>query len=186
LHTALFSALLEAERAQDANCPVETMKILVISDSHGNTVMLQRIIDLEAPFDRLVHCGDGVADLLHVRLPHGVPVTCVSGNVDRARGVDIPEAEVLETEGLRILVTHGDAFYVKSDYGMLAEAARSNGFDAALFGHTHSRYLRKERPVLFNPGAAVGGSYGVIEISVEGFVLRHERCRESDGVVTGG
>jgi len=57
----------------------EGMKILVVSDSHGNTVMLQRIIDREWPFDRLVHCGDGAADLLRVRLPAGMPVTPVSG-----------------------------------------------------------------------------------------------------------
>ena len=157
----------------------EAMKILVVSDSHGNTVMLQRIIDRESPFDRLVHCGDGAADLLRVRLPADTPVTLVAGNVDRARGIELPAAEVLEVEGVRILVTHGDAFYVKSDYGPIAEAARAHGFDAVLFGHTHIKYLRLTRPILFNPGPALGGSYGVIEASGGRMNFRHARWMET-------
>ncbi|HSV97450.1 MAG TPA: YfcE family phosphodiesterase [Spirochaetota bacterium] len=162
------------------------MKILVISDSHGSVVMLQRIIEREAQFDCLVHCGDGVADLLNVRLPHGVPVTRVSGNVDRARGIVLPAAEALEAEGLRILVTHGDAFRVENDYGILIEAARAHGFDLALFGHTHIKYLRNHRPVLFNPGPAIGGSYGVVEILDGAPVFRHERCEDTEDAATGG
>lgn len=160
----------------------EGMKILVVSDSHGNSVMLQRIIDRESPFDRLVHCGDGAADLLYVRLPAATPVTLVLGNVDRARGIELPASEVLEVEGVRILVTHGDAFHVKSDYGALARAARTQGFDAALFGHTHIKHLRARRPVLFNPGPALGGSYGIVEVSGGHMAFRHERWQE----ITGG
>lgn len=160
----------------------EGMKILVVSDSHGNTVMLQRIIDRESPFDRLVHCGDGAADLLHVRVPADTPVTLVAGNVDRARGIELPASEVLDVEGVRILVTHGDAFHVKSDYGPLAGAARAHGCDAALFGHTHIKHLRLRRPVLFNPGPAVGGSYGIVEVSGGDMAFRHGRWEE----ITGG
>ncbi len=161
------------------------MKILVISDSHGNTVMLQRIIECEAPFDHLVHCGDGVADLLRVRLPGGVTMTRVAGNIDRARGVDLPAVEVLEAKGLRILVTHGDAFRVKSDYGMLIEMAKAHAFDVVLFGHTHTKYLRRQKPLLFNPGPAAGGSYGVIEISEGAPVFRHERMEGTEDAATG-
>ncbi len=155
------------------------MKILVVSDSHGNTVMLQRIIDRESPFDHIVHCGDGASDLMSVRLPGDPGLTRVAGNVDRARGMDLPLLEALEVEGLRILVTHGDAFYVKSDYGPIAEAARTHGFDAVLFGHTHIKYLRLTRPILFNPGPALGGSYGVIEAFGGRMNFRHARWMET-------
>ena len=35
------------------------LKILVVSDTHGNTVRLGRIVRRESPFDYLFHCGDG-------------------------------------------------------------------------------------------------------------------------------
>lgn len=161
------------------------MKILVISDSHGNIVMVQNIIDRATPFDRLVHCGDGIADLLRVRLPRGASITRVAGNVDRARGIDIPAVEVVESQGLRILVTHGDAFHVKNDYGMIAGAAADHGFDGVLFGHTHIKYLRKQRPFLFNPGPALGGSYGIIEFTEGIPVFRHERVEDAEDEATG-
>ena len=31
-----------------------------------------------------------------------------------------------------------------------------------LFGHTHKKYLAEGTPLLFNPGAAQGGLYGVV------------------------
>ena len=34
--------------------------------------------------------------------------------------------------------------------------------DIVLFGHTHVKYCRGEKPVLFNPGPANNGCYGVI------------------------
>ena len=61
-----------------------SIRILVVSDSHGARKHLQKIIDRERTFDYLIHCGDGAHDLEHVRLPQGVTVLSVAGNMDRA------------------------------------------------------------------------------------------------------
>ena len=34
------------------------MKILVVSDTHGRDSGLERAVELERPFDMLIHCGD--------------------------------------------------------------------------------------------------------------------------------
>lgn len=34
------------------------MKVLIVSDTHGRDENLEIAINREAPFDRLVHCGD--------------------------------------------------------------------------------------------------------------------------------
>ncbi len=141
---------------------MRTPKLIIVSDSHGNTTALQRIIDREAPFDYLVHCGDGIADLAHVRVPAGTRVLGVAGNIDRARLIDREAREELLLGNHRVLVTHGDAEQVHHDYLGIIDEAKSGGYDLVLFGHTHKQYLRKGGPVLFNPGPALNGQYGVI------------------------
>ncbi|MDO5136238.1 MAG: metallophosphoesterase family protein, partial [Eubacteriales bacterium] len=34
------------------------MKVLVVSDTHGRDRGLERVVEKEAPFDYLIHCGD--------------------------------------------------------------------------------------------------------------------------------
>ena len=34
------------------------MKVLIVSDTHGRDENLEIVINREAPFDMLVHCGD--------------------------------------------------------------------------------------------------------------------------------
>jgi len=139
-------------------------KILVVSDSHGNTTALQRIISLEKPFDYLIHCGDGVADLMYVQLPGNPFVLKVSGNIDRARGMHIDQRLIETIEGYRVYITHGDGHHVHRDISGVYSAAINEGCDIALFGHTHRQYLSENEPRLFNPGEARGGFYGVIHV----------------------
>ena len=35
-----------------------TMKVLVVSDTHGRDESLEMAVALEQPFDYLIHCGD--------------------------------------------------------------------------------------------------------------------------------
>jgi uncharacterized protein len=139
-------------------------KILVVSDSHGNYSKLARIIDLEYPFDCLVHCGDGVNDLFHVGIPDEVSVVRVCGNIDLARCVDFERIVLFEAGTTRLMVTHGDQFGVHIDYGPIEREGRKRKADAVLFGHTHVAYHRKGKPALFNPGPANSGMYGLVII----------------------
>lgn len=138
------------------------MKLLVVSDSHGNSAALQRIVDGEKPFDCLIHCGDGIEDLERVSLPGDAMIVLVQGNIDRARAVHAETERVLAPGGHRILVTHGDRQAAHRDYMGLIDAAKALRCEAVLFGHTHTAYLSKGYPALFNPGPAQRGQYGVV------------------------
>ncbi len=136
--------------------------ILVVSDSHGNHVKLKRIIARAYPFEYLVHCGDGVSDLFHVDIPEGVTVVRVSGNVDLGRCPDMERIAMIEAGPARLMVAHGDLFGVHTEYGRIEREGRNRRVDAVLFGHTHIAYHRDGKPVLFNPGPANTGMYGLV------------------------
>ena len=138
------------------------MKLLVVTDSHGNSTALGRIIREEAPFEYLIHCGDGLDDLARVEMPPLASLVAVQGNIDRARGVRGEERANLVIMGRRILIVHGDRQGAHNDLLGLLDEAKTGGFDMVLFGHTHKKYLAEGTPLLFNPGAAQGGLYGVV------------------------
>jgi uncharacterized protein len=150
------------------------MKILVVSDSHGNSVALARIMEREMPFEILVHCGDGVRDLARLRIPPSVRVVGVTGNMDRAGVTDRESLETFEIPGFKFLVTHGDRQRAHEDYMGLVDEARTRDADIVLFGHTHRQFLREGRPSLFNPGAAQQGFYGTVLVG-DGIEFFHKR-----------
>jgi putative phosphoesterase len=139
-----------------------SLKILVVSDSHGARKHLQKIIDREQPFDYLIHCGDGVHDLDHVRLPQGVTVLSVAGNMDRAGSRE----RLFETalNGFRFMICHGDQFAAHYDYERLLNDGLCRGADIICCGHTHIPYRHNHPPLLFNPGPADKGLYGIITL----------------------
>ena len=139
-------------------------KILVVADSHGNSPKLRVIVEREKPFDCMVHCGDGVNDLIHAALPPEAVTYAVTGNIDLGRGVYGERRIVTTIAGRRFLITHGDLYGAHNGLHLLEEEGVKQGADIVLFGHTHVKYCRGEKPVLFNPGPANNGCYGVIRI----------------------
>ena len=144
------------------------MKILVVSDTHGNTDKLSRTIQLCMPFDMLIHCGDGIKDIGSVDIPRGVTVTAVKGNTDIHSYTDFEELVVENIEGRRVAITHGHRFNVKSGTSLLYSEVKRLGADAVFFGHTHIRLLSAGNPVLFNPGSLSDNSYGIVNTSGSG------------------
>ncbi len=139
-------------------------KILVLSDSHGDLVYLQKIIDMEWPFDRLIHCGDGVGDLMNVDFPYDIPIATVSGNVDLGRFSGMDRIDYDEVGGIFTLITHGDLFEVKYGYDKIKNFARKEDVGLICFGHTHQQFLELGSLILFNPGAVRDGLYGLIMV----------------------
>ncbi len=152
-------------------------RILVVSDSHGNTPRLSGILAREEPFDILVHCGDGISDLFHVKIPAGTLVIGVNGNIDESRGIDRERIATFEADGMRFMVVHGDQYRVHHDYSLMEREGRVRNVDVVLFGHTHSRFHGNGRPVLFNPGPASGGHYGCITTG-ERLLFEHRMLSE--------
>ncbi|OGU13149.1 MAG: hypothetical protein A2076_07700 [Geobacteraceae bacterium GWC2_53_11] len=152
------------------------MKVLVISDTHGNVNCAFIAHSRCEPVDALIHLGDGCGDADLLREVLGIPVINVAGNCDPTSGA--PRERVWECEGKRLLLTHGDIYQVKSGLERLRQRAQEIGVDAALFGHTHQSLLESNSGLLLlNPGTLANHgshrSYAVVHISPEGINCRH-------------
>jgi putative phosphoesterase len=152
------------------------MKILVISDTHGSINRAFIAHTLSEPVDVVIHLGDGSSDADLLREALDIPVINVAGNCDP--GSNAPREYVWECEGKRIMLTHGDAYQVKSGLARLQQRAQKIGVDAVLFGHTHQGVLENRSGLLMvNPGTLAHyshhRSYAVLNITSEGISSQH-------------
>ena len=144
-------------------------KIIVISDSHGNTKGVNDLLPLVAENDYLIHLGDGASDLRELRDLYPDKVYFCGGNCDYSSYY--AESGVLEIEKRRIFYCHGHRYGVKQDLLSLALAAKSRDCDIALYGHTHTAKISElEGVTLINPGSlrysvGHGGSYCYLVIA---------------------
>lgn len=145
------------------------MKILVFSDSHSSLWFMRRCVSIIRP-DGIIHLGDHAEDgaVLASENP-GTVYFQVPGNCDgfyRSNPDDL--TKICEIDGVKLMLTHGHRFQVKSGIEKLVSCGRAAGVQAILFGHTHAALNRREPDGLFvmNPGAAGswGGSAGILEI----------------------
>ena len=110
------------------------MKILVLSDSHGNLSNMIRAVDKESP-RMILHLGDCWRDgeKLHDLFPE-VPFHQVPGNCDY-RSFE-PTEQLLCLKDKRILLCHGHTYGVKQSLLCAGYAAEEQNLDLFLFGHT--------------------------------------------------
>ena len=128
------------------------MKILVLSDSHGNVDNMARAVEKEQP--RLIlHLGDcwGDAERLRKRFPN-IPMEQVPGNCDY-RSME-PAERLLFIEDKRVMICHGHTLGVKQSLLRAGLKAEEENLDLLLFGHTHSPLVDMRGKTLFiNPGS---------------------------------
>ena len=147
------------------------MRILVFSDTHGDADAMSGVL-AAVPCDMLLHLGDCVADCEEPRMLYpGVTMWQVAGNDYRDLLSGIHYEDTFEAGGVRIFMTHGHRYGVRSGPDMLCAAAASRGAALALYGHTHIVATGRCGDVAYlNPGSASrsrcvnGRSYGVITI----------------------
>ncbi|CAH2030683.1 metallophosphoesterase family protein [Trichlorobacter ammonificans] len=131
------------------------MRILVVSDSHGNENGILEAYQAVRPVDMIIHCGDGEADAWVLEAAESLPVLRVAGNCDV--GSRSPRELVSEWKGKRILICHGDRYGVKTGLSFLAARGRELAADAVLFGHTHHALAETDQGLLLlNPGTLFG------------------------------
>ena len=153
------------------------MRILVISDSHGDAASVERALLRHRDADWLIHLGDGYDDLdtLERYLAH-MRRACVRGNCDW--GCALSDHCVLQTGGKRIYCCHGHREGVKGSLDGLIAKASAQRCEIALYGHTHiQRYEFTDGVHVFNPGSIRGGNYGLIEIDETTGEVRFEMKR---------
>lgn len=127
------------------------MKILVLSDSHGNIDNMEAAVERERP-EMILHLGDcwRDAERLAERYPQ-IPMEHVPGNCD-VRPEEAAE-KLLFLGDCRVLICHGHTYGVKTSLLMAGYRAEEENLDAFLFGHTHRPLVDKRGKTLFlNPG----------------------------------
>ena len=120
--------------------------------------------------DQVIHLGDLSQDAEEVSLAYPrLPFCMVPGNCDG--WTSLPLQRLITLEGVRVLLSHGHIWHVKSGYEGALAAAHTAGADVLLFGHTHQPYCQQMEDGLWvmNPGPS-RSSYGLILI--EGRLLR--------------
>lgn len=144
------------------------MRILVVSDSHGDVFALRHAIEAQPTARMMIHLGDGERDMdtLLERLGN-IKVVQLKGNEDHGPLTPYHSLEIVE--GKRLFCTHGNREDVKGGTGKLEKVARKEHADIALFGHTHTpKNEYDEGLYLFNPGSIRQGEYGVVDITKTG------------------
>lgn len=143
-------------------------KILIFSDTHGETDVVCDIISDNDVVDYIIHAGDTSRDAeeIHRMFPH-IPIIFVKGNCDWFS--DVPDDVVEIIEGKRIFVTHGHKYNVKNELLLSTLKNACKDCDLAVFGHTHKPYVEYATPcTLVNPGSLTYGDTYVVCVIEDG------------------
>ena len=151
------------------------MRILVLSDSHGDYLSLKTAIANHPAAEVVVFLGDGERDLDRVAdLLENKFVIKVKGNCDFAS--TLHENHIQMIEGKRIFATHGYVENVKFGDDRLIYKGQSLDAHIILYGHTHvpvSKYV--DGVYVFNPGSIRDGNYGFVDITDKGVMCVNAR-----------
>ena len=161
------------------------MKIMILSDSHGDAETMYHVVENEKP-DMIIYLGDGIADAeqLGERYP-SIKMIKVLGGLDS----DKPDEEwikIAEICGKRFVIAHGHTFiaytydekadkYRQTDADLarsrrnMLEIIRDNNADILLHGHTHEPYINRTQIApgricwIMNPGRIGRGDGGILK-----------------------
>ena len=132
------------------------MKILLVSDSHGDYQALDQLANTYPNMDLYLHAGDSEQDEWSIK-----PFISVRGNCDHY--YDFPNYLIIPSPIGNIFVQHTP--YVSQSL------INEHKAKIVIHGHTHTRRNEKKSGILYvNPGAIsyardkFDGSYAIIEI----------------------
>lgn len=126
------------------------MKVVLASDSHGRTDILEKIQAWEPDADVYLHCGDLCEE------PEFFPEWLfVRGNNDYFSSPRLmPEFRVLNLEGHKVYITHSHRCSYQNRERDLMRLADEYDCDMVFFGHTHMACENRLHGVLLvNPGS---------------------------------
>ncbi len=147
------------------------MRILVLSDIHGDSTSAMNAIVDQPTADIILFLGDGIGAIekLEQLYPHKTFYS-VAGNCDFA-SIE-PTTRILELGGKRIFMTHGHEYRVKFGIENAVYTAKRNGCDILLYGHTHNPESHYNDGLhVLNPGSlsrSNSNTYGIIDITPQG------------------
>lgn len=127
------------------------MKVVIVSDSHGDVSFLRDNIDLIKDADCLIHLGDYDRDVEEIRDFLPIRTIAVRGNNEFFS--DQPYEKVVYLEGFKFFLTHGHKYGVYGGLHYLRDKALELEADFALFGHTHEYCEIDDDVIIINPGS---------------------------------
>lgn len=134
------------------------MLIGLISDTHipdRAKEIPEKVFEAFSEVDLIMHAGDLTSPKVIDDLEQIAPVMAIQGNMDRARGIDLPAAKVIEAEGLKIGIVHGEV-YPRADTQQLVYLAKELDVDILVSGHSHQPKIEQTDGVLLlNPGSPI-------------------------------
>ncbi|ATP41346.1 YfcE family phosphodiesterase [Solibacillus sp. R5-41] len=125
------------------------MKLVVMSDTHGDAEVIERVRSYHTDAQKVIHCGDSELPFTH---PNLQGVERVKGNCDA--DPNFLDELLFQVADERIYVTHGHLFDVKNSPMRLAYRAKEVGATIVCFGHSHVLGAELIDGTLFvNPGS---------------------------------
>lgn len=138
---------------------MDSMKIAVMSDTHGNVELAVNALKQLGGVDRLIHLGDHYQDAMEIGRKTGLPVDAVAGNTDIDSHPTALREKIIKLGGTKIFITHGDRYKVKQGLDCLLEKAVIEDVHVVLFGHTHFPLKQRIGEILFlNPGCILSNN----------------------------
>lgn len=127
------------------------MKILILSDSHGNYPLAIKALDKAGQVDHVIHLGDGADDVQIIENVYERKVISVAGNCDF--NASIPREIRTTIDHTDLFITHGHNYNVKMGIDQLYRKAAAEQASIVLYGHTHIAAIETISDILFiNPG----------------------------------
>ena len=134
------------------------MLIGLISDTHipdRARQIPEKVLESFENVDLIIHAGDLTTRAVIDELEKIAPVVAIQGNMDRVAGLDLPKAQVIEAEGMKIGVAHGEV-YPRADTQQLLYFAKELNANILVTGHSHQPKIEQvEDVLLLNPGSPI-------------------------------
>ncbi|MBM4240343.1 MAG: metallophosphoesterase [Euryarchaeota archaeon] len=132
------------------------MLIGVISDTHipdRYSKIPEAVFEVFGGLDLILHAGDLISMEIWDELQTIAPTKCVQGNMDKAYGTNLPKQDIINVEGVKIGLNHGEV-YPRGDSQQLEYIGLEMGVDVLITGHTHWAFVKKvDDIILLNPGS---------------------------------
>ena len=132
------------------------MLIGVISDTHipeRADKIPKSVFEAFKDVEMILHAGDIVSMNVLQELENLAPTLCVQGNMDRMYGLKLPKQEVIEVNGIKIGLNHGEV-YPRGDTQQLKYIGMEMGVEVLITGHTHTSFIKElDKMLLLNPGS---------------------------------
>ncbi|MCF0226425.1 MAG: metallophosphoesterase [Methanobrevibacter sp.] len=132
------------------------MLIGLISDTHipdRAKELPEKVFESFENVDIILHAGDVTSTEVLDKLGEIAPVIAIQGNTDRYVGLELPKSEIVEANGIKIGLVHGEV-YPRADTQQLLYLAKQLGVNILVSGHSHQPKIEQvEDVLLLNPGS---------------------------------